>query len=88
LLHGAQTELKGHRSPWPKSRLRYHRPGSGRSVETGRSVLTSKADEYRTKTRECEERAKQTRDPFIKQQMLDIAQKWHTMAAYEDKYGR
>jgi hypothetical protein len=50
--------------------------------------LTSKADEYRTKARKCEERAEQTRDPFIKQQMLDIAQKWQTMAAYEEKYGR
>ena len=60
---------------------------SGRSVETGRSVLTSKADEYRAKARECEERAGQTRDAFIKQQLIDIAQKWHTIAAYEGKYG-
>jgi hypothetical protein len=30
----------------------------------------------------------QARDPFIKQQLIDIAQKWHTMAAYEDKCGR
>jgi hypothetical protein len=50
--------------------------------------LTSKADEYRAKARVCEERAEQTRDPFIKQQMIEIAQKWHTMAAYEDKYAR
>ena len=61
--------------------------GSGLSVETGRSVLTSKADEYRAKARECEERAGKTRDPFIKQQLIDIAQKWHTIAAYEEKYG-
>ena len=39
--------------------------GSGLSVETGRSVLTSKADEYRAKARECEERAGQTRDPQL-----------------------
>jgi hypothetical protein len=51
-------------------------------------VVTSKADEYRAKARECEERAAQTRDPFIKQQMIDIAEKWRTMAPYEDKYGR
>ena len=50
--------------------------------------MSSKAEEYRAKARECEERAEQTRDPFIKQQMMDIAQKWHTMAAYEDKYAR
>jgi hypothetical protein len=50
--------------------------------------LTSKEEEYRAKARECEERAEQTRDPFIKQQMIEIAQKWHLMAAYEEKYGR
>jgi hypothetical protein len=50
--------------------------------------LTSMTDEYRAKAGECEERAEQTRDPFIKQQMIEIAQKWHAMAAYEEKYGR
>jgi hypothetical protein len=49
--------------------------------------LASKADEYRAKARECEGRAEQMRDPFIKQQLIDIAQKWHTIAAYEEKYG-
>jgi hypothetical protein len=51
-------------------------------------VETSKAEEYRTKARECEERAKQTRDPFIKQQLLEIAEKWRTMAAHHEKYAR
>jgi hypothetical protein len=50
--------------------------------------LTPKADEYRAKARECEERAEQVRDPFIKQQLEEIAQKWRTMAAYEEKYAR
>jgi hypothetical protein len=50
--------------------------------------VTSKAEEYRAKPRECEERAEQTRDPFIKQQMIDIAEKWRTMAAYEEKHSR
>ena len=50
--------------------------------------MTSKAEGYRAKALECEERAEQTRDPFIKEQLIEIAQKWHTMAAYEDKYGR
>ena len=59
--------------------------GSGLSVETGRSVLTSKADEYRAKAREC---AGQMRDAFIKQQLIDIAQKWHTIAAYAEKIRR
>ena len=36
----------------------------------------NKADEYRAKARECDERAAHTVDPFIKQQMMEIAQKW------------
>jgi hypothetical protein len=55
---------------------------------TGYPMTTSKADEYRAKARECEKHAEQTRDPFIKQQLLDIAEKWRTMAAYEEKYAR
>ena len=47
--------------------------------------MTSKAEEYWAKALECEARAEQTRDPFIKQQMIDIAEKWRTMAAYEEK---
>jgi hypothetical protein len=51
-------------------------------------MTTSKADEYRDKALECEGRAEHTRDPFLKQQMIEIAQKWHSMAAYEEKYAR
>ena len=47
-----------------------------------------KAEEYWAKALECEARAEQTRDPFIKQQMIDIAEKWRTMAAYEEKHSR
>jgi hypothetical protein len=50
--------------------------------------MTSKAEEYRAKALECEARAEQTRDPFIKQQMIDIAEKWRNMAAYEEKHAR
>jgi hypothetical protein len=46
------------------------------------------AEEYRAKAHECEERAEQTRDSFIKQQLLDIAQKWRTMADHLQKYSR
>jgi hypothetical protein len=49
---------------------------------------TTKADEYRAKALECEERAKHARDPFIQQQMLEIAEKWRTMAAYEERSAR
>jgi hypothetical protein len=48
----------------------------------------TKAEEYRAKARECEERAAQTRDSFIKQQMLEVAAKWQQMADYEEKRSR
>jgi hypothetical protein len=51
-------------------------------------VAKSKADEYRAKARECEELAQGARDPFIRQQMLEVAEKWRTMAAFEEKFGR
>jgi hypothetical protein len=49
--------------------------------------MTSKADGYRDKARECEERAGQTLDSLIKQQLIELAQKWHTIAAYEKNTG-
>jgi hypothetical protein len=52
------------------------------------TVVTSKAEEYRAKARECEENAAQTRDPFIKQQFINTAQQWRDMAAYEEKHWR
>jgi hypothetical protein len=54
----------------------------------GATIVTPKAEEYSAKARECEERAEKTRDPFIKQQLMEIALKWRTMAAYEEKYAR
>jgi hypothetical protein len=50
--------------------------------------MMTKADEYIAKARECEERAEHVRDPFLKQQMLEIAQKWRAMAAYGKKFAR
>ena len=51
-------------------------------------MATIKSAEYRAKARECEERAERTSDTFIKQQLIEVAEKWRTMAAYEEKYGR
>ena len=52
------------------------------------TVVTPKAEEYRAKAQECEEHAEQTRDPFLKQQFIDTAEQWRTMAAYEEKHAR
>jgi hypothetical protein len=38
--------------------------------------VMSKAEEYRAKALECEERAAYTPDCYIKEQLLDIAAKW------------
>ena len=45
---------------------------------------------YRTNgvARECEERAAKTQDSFIRQQMLEIAEKWRHMADREAKRSR
>jgi hypothetical protein len=48
--------------------------------------MTSKADEYRANARECEDLAEKARDSLIKQQLLDIAQKWRHMADHLEKY--
>jgi hypothetical protein len=51
-------------------------------------ALTSKADEYRARARECEDLAEKTRDSLVRQQLLEIAQKWRTMADQLEKYSR
>jgi len=40
------------------------------------------------KARECEELARVARDPLVQQQILEIAEKWRTMAAFEEKFER
>ena len=52
------------------------------------TVVPIGPEEYRAKARECEERAEQTRDPFIKKELLEIAQKWRRMAAHVEKRAR
>jgi hypothetical protein len=51
-------------------------------------VAKSKADEYRDKARECKELAQVARDPLVQQQILEIAEKWRTMAAFDEKFER
>jgi hypothetical protein len=63
-----------------------YRTNGVRTIGGGDGV--TKAEEYRAKARECEERAAQTRDSFIKQQMLEVAAKWQQMADYEEKRSR
>jgi hypothetical protein len=52
------------------------------------TAVTSRADEYRANARECEQLAEQTRDPYIKEQFLKIAQQWRDMADHLEKYSR
>ena len=52
------------------------------------TAVTSTAEEYRAKARDCEERAAQMPDSYVKEQLLEIAKKWRTMAVYEEKHGR
>ena len=52
------------------------------------TAVTSTAEEYRAKARDCEERAAQMPDSYVKEQLLEIAKKWRTMAAFEEQHGR
>jgi hypothetical protein len=61
---------------------------SGCEVFRDCPVAKSKADEYRDKARECEELAQVAREPLVQQQILEIAEKWRTMAAFEEKFVR
>jgi hypothetical protein len=49
-------------------------------------VAQSKADEYRGEAR-CEELAQADARPFHSTTVLEIAEKWRTMAAFEEKFG-
>ena len=51
-------------------------------------AVTYKAEEYRAKARECEERAERTGDYFIKEQFLEVAKKWRLIAESEEKRSR
>jgi hypothetical protein len=50
--------------------------------------VVTKAEEYRLKAKECEERADRTRDVFVKQQLLELAKHWRTLAEYQEKHTR
>jgi hypothetical protein len=50
--------------------------------------VNSKAEEYRAKARECEERAERTMDSFVKEQLLEAAKAWRNLAASEEKQSR
>jgi pyruvate-formate lyase len=54
----------------------------------GGDGVATKAEDYRAKARECEESAAKTQDSFIRQQMLEIAEKWRHMADREAKRSR
>jgi hypothetical protein len=48
----------------------------------------AKPEKYRAKALECEALAQAARDPFIQEQMLEIAEKWRTMAVFKEKHLR
>jgi hypothetical protein len=49
--------------------------------------VASQAEEYRAKAKECEELAEQTRDPYIREQMLVVARSYRQMAEHAEKRG-
>ena len=51
-------------------------------------MARSKADEYRDKARECELRPRGARSARSTTNPEKIAEKWRTMAAFEEKFER
>src|SRR5205823_14072757 len=47
---------------------------------TGRGVVLMTVDELRARAQECDDFAKQTRDPLLKQGYQDLARQWREMA--------
>jgi hypothetical protein len=95
-----RTSIEGHSQPTPTSVSRDHlwcfayRNNSllvtfvHLAGTTNWATVVPIGPEYRAKARECEERAEQTRDHFIKKELLEIAQKWRRMAAHVEKRAR
>ena len=50
--------------------------------------VATKAEEYRALAQECEKRAAQTSDSFLKEQLLEVAKEWQQMADREEKRSR
>jgi hypothetical protein len=47
--------------------------------------MAAKAEEYRSKARECRRQAELARDPAAKQAYEDLARQWDELAAQEEK---
>jgi hypothetical protein len=43
-------------------------------------IVPSRQEEFRFRQAECEERAKQSRDPEVRRQYEDLARQWREMA--------
>ena len=91
--HGVRRALGEGDGPTAVSRLTRLATHLGRHVEREeRGVFTALREQgefaEEVEALEGEKRAEQTGDNFIKQRLIEIAQKWRAMAAYEDKFAR
>jgi hypothetical protein len=48
-------------------------------------LMSPRADEYRARAVQCEERAKRARDPEVKRQYQELAHQWLEMANQADR---
>jgi Family of unknown function (DUF6381) len=55
--------------------------------KSDRENMGDKAEEFRAKARELEERAQSVIDPTARLTLLDVAQRWRTMARRIDQDG-
>ena len=50
--------------------------------------MVTQAEQYRAKAKECEVLAEKTREPFVKQQLIELAQQWRVLAVHDEKNAR
>lgn len=53
--------------------------------QSGRANVTSKAEEYRTKARECADKAKTADDPDVRKMLKELERQWLHMAEQAER---
>jgi len=56
-------------------------------MRIGELWMSSKADHYRAKAAECEQKVKEMLDPEVKRSFADLARQWLHLAEYAEQHG-
>jgi hypothetical protein len=50
--------------------------------------LSSRVDQYQAKAAECEQKAKEAREPKVKRDFAELARQWCSLAEQAERQGR